>query len=75
MSGFRSSSASSPYELNDEISPPVGFVNVPVSSVQVIVTGPATSRLWISRPSVSEMATTGIVIAGDPATVGGATAG
>ncbi len=61
MSGLRSSSASSPYELNDEMRPPVGFVNEPVSSVQLSVCGPASIALLIDTPSVSETATTGIV--------------
>ena len=43
--------------------------NEPKSSVQVSVTGPAASRPSISTPSASEIATTGIVIAGLPITV------
>ena len=48
-------------ERRDE--PPVGFVNEPVSSVQVSVGGPAAIALLIGTPSVSEIATTGIVTA------------
>ena len=70
MSGFSWRSAVIPYELNDEISPPVGLRNVPLSLVHVMSTGPAARRLLISTPSVSEIATVGIVIGGVPATVG-----
>ena len=70
MSGLSPSSASSPYELNAEIRPPVGFGNDPVVFVHVIVDGPAAILPSISTPSVSEMATTGIVIGVAPATVG-----
>ena len=70
MSGLSPSSASTPYELNDEIRPPVGFGNVPVVFVHVIVAGPAAILPSINTPSVSETATTGIVIGIGPATVG-----
>src|SRR4030067_3749479 len=70
MSGLTTRSGLSPYELNDEIRPPVGLTKVPVRFVHVMVTGPAASRSLMSTPSVSEIATTGIVVAGGPATVG-----
>ena len=68
-SGLRSSVAVVPYELKDEMRPPVGFTTVTVPAVHVSVTGPEASRESISAPSVSEIATTGIVMAiwGGPA--------
>ena len=48
----------------------MGFGNVPVSFVHVSVVGPAAMRPSITAPSAAVIATTGIVIGGEPATVG-----
>src|SRR6185436_6476812 len=71
-SGLSERSGGRPYELKEEMSPAVaaGAGNEPTEFVHVILTGPPASRLSINTPSVTDTATTGIVIAGVPATVG-----
>src|SRR5258706_15992531 len=68
MSGFSARSGDSPYELKDEINPPVAFGTDPTWLVQVIVTGPAAMRPLIVDPAAAVMLTTGMVIGGLPAT-------
>jgi hypothetical protein len=48
----------------------VGLRKVPVAAVQLSVCGPKVMALLMATPSTSETATTGIVMAGVPATVG-----
>ena len=69
MSGFTVSSAFRPYELNDEIWPAVGLSTVADPGSHVKVVGPAAIMLWSCTPRASDVPTTGIVIAGTPATV------
>jgi hypothetical protein len=69
MSGLSARSGDRPYELNEEIELPVGLTKLPCSSVQVMFTGPVARRPSINTPSVSEIITTGIVIAGVPSTL------
>ena len=59
-----------PYELNDEIRPPVGFAILPSAALQVSVVAPAAICALTAAPSVLVMETTGMVTAGVPATVG-----
>src|SRR5437660_925612 len=70
MSGFNVRSGDKPYELKDEINPPVAFGNDTDWLVHVIVTGPPAMRPLIAAPAVLLMLTTGMVIGGLPATVG-----
>src|SRR5919198_1465415 len=69
MSGLSTRSGETPYDENDEISPPVGLGNESSWSVHVMVTGSDARRPLINTPSASDMATTGIVIACGPTTV------
>jgi hypothetical protein len=71
MSGLSARSGDRPYELNDEMSPPVGFTSEARSVVQVIVVvvGCATIAALIAAPFVLLMPTTGMPTGGEPATV------
>ena len=62
MSGFSSSVAAVPYELKDEMRPPVGFDDRRRPCRPRQRGGPAARRESIRAPSVSEIATTGILI-------------
>src|SRR5512146_2669220 len=64
ISGLRVRSGARPYELKEEIKPPVGLTAETVSVVQVMVTGPAAMRLRRVLPSAWRMATVGTVMAG-----------
>ena len=70
MSGLKLKSGGSPHDENDEIRLAVGFGSLATWSVHVIVTGPPASLESIIAPFAAVMATTGIVTAGVPATVG-----
>jgi hypothetical protein len=59
-----------PYDEKLEISPAVACGSLISVGVQVIVVSPAAMRASMTAPSAAVMATTGIVIAGVPATVG-----
>src|SRR2546428_10625706 len=69
MSGLRVRSGAIPYELNDEMWPPVGLGTETYPSVHVIETGPVVSRSLITIPSACEMATTGMCTAFGPVPV------
>src|SRR3990172_10355705 len=65
ISGFNAKSGERPYELNDEINPPVGLTKLHCWSVQVIITGATCARMKL--PSASEMPTTGVILSiGEP---------
>ena len=70
MSGLRLKSGARPNDEKVEMRPPVGLGALTISVLQVSVTGPTASRAAINSPSVPVTATTGIVIAVGPATVG-----
>ena len=70
MSGLKLRSGDGPYELNDEISPPVGLGMLTEALLQAMVVAPAAMRLFRVSPSAAEIETTGMVTAGEPATVG-----
>ena len=62
MSGLSASSAPSPYELNEEIIPPVGFgTHECRRSRSRLRTGPRDALSTIALPSAGVIVTTGIV--------------
>ena len=70
MSGLKLRSGARPNDEKLEIRFAVGFGSLTIWLVHVIVTAPAARRPLIRAPLSAEIATTGIVIAGVPATVG-----
>src|SRR5512146_1977672 len=69
MSGLSARSGDRPYELNVEIRLPAGFVTLVTPDCHVRVVVPAAISASSAAPSAAVMPTTGMVIAGEPATV------
>src|SRR5918999_878297 len=74
MSGLNPSDGARPQEVNDDGCPAVAFAKTPLSSVQLSVCDSASIALLIAAPSVSEMATTGMVTGWPSALAPGCTA-